>query len=396
MSDEQNQERTSEKPSRSDVRYVPVEYFPENHEDDEIDLIELLRTLWEDRKLIYLVTLFFTCIGVFYYLFAPREYESGAILIQEQQQATGVASMQLLQQPGFSSAQMVRQEGLPPSIYPDIIESADFLLGVINHEVYFEKLDRRVTPLVYFNEYYDPPLTQKATGLLVDYTIRLPVTLYRGFRNLFRSDEELLVPASTFTDARFLVLNRKQRSAISEVRNRIEIVMSGSLVTFNTRMPDRQASAELNHYVIERIQEFVIDYRIGNYRQNLEFIERQTEEARQRYEEAQLELARFSDRNVSITTAVARTQQEDLLNRRNITYNVYNTLAQELEQSRIRLQEETPIFNVLQKPSLPTSAEGKPILAIVVAILLGGVMGVISVFGRRGYRVLSDALYNES
>ncbi|MEX2409816.1 MAG: chain-length determining protein, partial [Candidatus Paceibacterota bacterium] len=109
-------------------------------------------------------------------------------------------------------------------------------------------------------------------------------------------------------------------------------------------------------------------------------------------EAAQLELARFSDRNVNITTAVARTQQEELQNRRNVTFNVYNTLAQELEQSRIRLQEQTPVFNVLQKPSLPHSTGSGSTMLLILSIFLGGFLGIFIVFAINVWNVLTENL----
>ncbi|MEX0660700.1 MAG: Wzz/FepE/Etk N-terminal domain-containing protein [Candidatus Woykebacteria bacterium] len=395
MSEKNISESGSEKPDKPEVRYVPVEYMDQGYrEEDEISLIDLIKVLWEGRKTILITTAVVFTLGLFVFLFGGREYESDAILIQEEQQ--GQSQIQALAQQfgGFGGGGSGQPEGvIPPSLYPRIMESADFMLEVVSHEVTFEELNRSTTPLVYFNEIYEPPFTEKTADFLVDYTIKLPITLYSGVRSLFSgSDDSLDVPDIEEQDIRFLSLNKEQREAIKLMQERMVLEQDGNLVTFKINMPDAVAAAELNDFVIKQIQDYVVGYRIEKYRQNMEFVENQMEDAKQRYEEAQLEMARFSDRNVNITTAVARTQQEDLQNRRNVTFNVYNTLAQELEQSRIRLQEQTPVFNVLQKPSLPHTTGSGSILLLILSIFLGGFLGIFIVFAKNVWNVLKENL----
>lgn len=373
-----------------EIRYVPVEYVHAGGSDeDEIDLLDLIKTLWDGRETILKSTVVCLLLGLFIYFFGAREYESEAILIQEQQQQQ-IGGNGLLQQ--FAGAAIdLQTEGIPSTLYPRIIESAEFQLRLANRKVEFESLDTTMTTLAYFNEYYSPPVTRIVANGLVNYTIKLPVTLYRHIRNLVRGEQPLTaLPGQV--DTRFFTLTSEERRALSRMRERVILEREGSLLTFRVQMPDARAAAELNHYVIEQIQEYITDYRIEKYRQTLDYVEKQFEDAKQRYEEAQLALARFNDQNVRITTAVARTQQEDLQNRRNITYNVYNNLAQEVERSRTRLQEETPVFNVLQRPRLPHSAGSRSTLIPIVFVLLGGFIGISIVFGRQIWRVISTRI----
>ena len=378
-----------------EVRYVPVEYMDQGYRDeDEISLIDLIKVLWDGRKKIIICTGLFFLLGLFIFLFSERQFESEAILIHEDQQQESQAQRLLQQFGGFGGGGAQQAPGvIPSSLYPRIMESADFMLAVVTHEVEFKEPEASMTALTYFNEYYEPPMTERTADFLVDYTIKLPITVYRGVRGLFSSRPEFEeLPEEILRDERFLDLTREERRAISFMRDRMELEQDGNLNTFKVQMPDARAAAELNEFIIDQIQEYVIDYRIQKYRENLEFVERQKEQARERYEEAQLELARFNDRNVNITTSVARTQQEDLQNRRNITYNVYNNLAQELEQSRIRLQEETPVFNVLQRPNLPHEIGGVTPLLLVLPIFLGAFFGIFLVLSSRVWRTVRDTI----
>ena len=79
-------ETPAEQNNKPEVRYVPIEYLPEMHnDDDEIDLLELGRKIWDGRKTIIKITAAFIVFGVFWALFSPVEYESEAILMPEAQ-----------------------------------------------------------------------------------------------------------------------------------------------------------------------------------------------------------------------------------------------------------------------------------------------------------------------
>src|SRR5690625_5880799 len=117
------------------------------------------------------------------------------------------------------------------------------------------------------------------------------------------------------------------------MRTRFTRETSGGLINISTQLPDPKAAALTNALVVEKIQEYITDYRLEKARQNLAAIQNQEEEARQRYEQADLELALFLDQNINLSTNVAETRVQYLQNQRNLRFNVYNSLAQEVEQA---------------------------------------------------------------
>lgn len=396
MSDEQFPDSGSGYSKGSDkpeVRYVPVEYLDSRVQDEEINLLDLVKTIWVGRKTILIATAIFGFIGLFYYLFGPSEYESDAVLIHENQQGASQQLQVLQNLTGFGGGggRNLTGEVIPSGMYPDIVQSAEFQLRVISREVEFEEAGITTTLQDYFENHYNPPVTEKTGTFLYNYTIGLPFTLYRGVKWVFSSRDEV-IPEVVEEDARFLKLNRLQRRGVSEMRKRITIEMSGGLITVKTMLPDSKAAAEINNYVINLIQEYVIEYRIEKARQDLKFVEEQAAEAKTRYDEAQQNLAEFSDRNVMISTAIARTRQEELMNQRDIRFNVYNSLAQQVEQARIKLQEETPVFNVLQRPSVPNSASGGSKLLLILSLFLGVFCGIVWIFGRNVVAIMKQHL----
>jgi capsule polysaccharide export protein KpsE/RkpR len=95
------------------------------------------------------------------------------------------------------------------------------------------------------------------------------------------------------------------------------------------KLQDARASAEMNRFLIERLKEYVTDYRVEKARQNLEFAEQQKEEAQERFRETQFALAEFMDRNVTISSARAQMELERLQDEKNLALNVFQSLLTE-------------------------------------------------------------------
>jgi len=384
-----------------EVRYVPVEIIQVNDRDEnQINLLDLVKTVWEGRRTLLIIIGFFTLFAVFNYLFGPREYESTSVLIQETQVAGG-QSQQLLQRlSGINFGNISSDEVIPPNLYPQILYSLEFQRGLIFEEIYFSELGN-LTLHEYFNDHYEPPLTEKVYGLIGDFTIRLPNTLYRGIigitswiKGLFIDQPIENEQSVVEEDVRFLALTRDEQRAIRELSERVNIEMTEGLITIQTKLPDSKAAAEVNHLVVEQIQEYVIDYRIEKARQNLDFVISQYDEAKERYEEAQGALANFSDQNINLSSAVARTRLEDLQNQRNLRFDIYNSLSQQVEQTRLKLQEETPVFNVLQRSSISNRAESSSKVLLIATIILGVVFGIVWLFTRNVFSFVSRHVKN--
>ena len=79
-------------------------------------------------------------------------------------------------------------------------------------------------------------------------------------------------------------------------------------------------------------------------------------ESRSAYYKAQQAYAAFEDGNKNIISASYRTEQERLRNEMTLTFNVYNTLAQKLEQDKLRVQEQTPVYTIIEPATVPLKA----------------------------------------
>ena len=66
-----------------EYKLVPISEYEVSEEDDEIDLIELAKTIWAERTLIYKFVSVGIVLGVLVAVFSPKEYVSSATLMPE-------------------------------------------------------------------------------------------------------------------------------------------------------------------------------------------------------------------------------------------------------------------------------------------------------------------------
>jgi len=362
---------------------VPVEYLPEMHsEEDEIDLIELAKKIWDGRWTIIKVTALFIVLGLFVALFSPVEYQSEAILMPEIQQQQQGRAGQLLQQFGGAfglggvDLSNASPGMIPPQIYPRIVNSLSFQMELMEQPIRFAEYGVTTTIPDFYENHYSPSLTQWIGKL----TVGLPGTLI----GLLKGEEDsAAVEAADPFRAEFIQISTEELKLIEQMRERISVNLDEEtgLLNASVTLHDPRAAAELNRNVIELLKEYVTEYRVEKARQDLEFVQQQHAEAKERFETAQVALAEFRDRNVSLSTARAQTELERLQDEKDLALNVYNSLSQQLEQAKLTLQEQTPVFKIVQAVNVPSEKSSpKRAMMMVVFTLLGGIAAVGWIF----------------
>lgn len=369
---------------------APFKSFQHLRRDDDISLGEIFENLWKGRIKILLAVSFFFVIGLFHYTYAPADYISSSKLLQENYgEGAGSDGLRLLNQfGGFNLGSSNSSRGIPPELYPEIIESVDFQQLILFQPVTFSNYQSELTLFEYFNEYYEKPFREMVYTTITNYTIKLPFTLLRHIRAIFSGTQENQTVEKTeksVTENNVVILSPRFGYAMNQIINRVTLNFENSVLDVEVNLSDPMASSQVNAIIGERISEYIINYRSEKAKQNLHFVENLHRAAKERYEQAQLLHASFVDKNQGSLTATATIELERLQDERDLTFDIYSSMSQRLEEAKIKLQEETPIFTTIQKPILPTSPERSSILIIPAFAILGIIVGFAWIFGGKGY-----------
>ncbi|MDN3686529.1 hypothetical protein [Cyclobacterium jeungdonense] len=166
--------------------------------------------------------------------------------------------------------------------------------------------------------------------------------------------------------------NSYQNYAINELKSRITVLVEEQLLTLSVKMPEPEISTRLNIILVNKLKDLLIAYKTEKLNRNVQFVNERKIEAEKKYKEAQKSLARFRDQNQGVISEMVRTKEENLQSELDLSFNILNSLSQNLEQSQIQLKREMPVFFYLEQPVVPRShSEPKFILYFFIYLGLG-------------------------
>lgn len=338
--------------------------------ENELDLVAIINTIWSEKSFIIKVTGCFLLLGIFVAFTSKVEYEANCKLLPESQDAKtaslgglgGLAGLAGFDLSGFGGSDV-----LSPDLYPELVYSVPFLDSLINTPIYFEGLDTSITSIYFFKEVDRPSLIE----LFGEYTLGLPGKLRKGL-----SDKNNH-PISDYGLIRF---SKEDWDIIEEYEDRLTVNVDSEtgIINLSVEMPDPVAAAMLTKLLVEELTSVVVNYKLEKSRINLSFIQERFDEAKKDYETKQMQLAQFADRNRNISNSLVQIEYERIQNELNVAFEVYKGLATQLEQTKINIEEKTPVFTVLEPVRIPEEkSRPKRVLVLMSFLFLGFISSVI-------------------
>lgn len=345
----------------------------DTQEEQEIDLVEIIRKLWSERKVIIKITVLFAVLGILVAFFSAKEYTAQCTMVPQTGEKMKTGNLGgLAAMAGINLGSIGGDEVLSPKIYPKILASVPFQKDLMKTQIKFEGYDESINVL----DYYTDEKYQKFSlfETVLKYTIGLPGLISKAIQG--QTEHSLLI-----VDSSMLIetLTVKESECVKALKDQVALNVNDKegYVTLSANMPEAYASAQLASRVQYLLQKYITEFKIEKVKANLEFVEGRYSEAKREYEKKQQELAAFRDANRSFASAVARTTEERLNNECNLLFNVYNELAKQREQANIQVKETTPIFTIVDPVTVPTErSKPKRGLICIAFIFLGGFIAI--------------------
>jgi capsular polysaccharide biosynthesis protein len=271
------------------------------------------------------------------------------------------------------------EQTITPELYPEVLKSQDFRMSVADVPLFFSSLNRSATAVEYFGEIRKPPVTE----LIIRYTVGLPAQLLAALR------PSGVAPRPVDADSTpppLATYDRNYLRIVNSLGERLVITIDRktSVITINGTMPDAYAAADLVRVTSSRLMEEIIKYESRKAGEQFVFVSEHYAQAKVRYEKAQRELALFADQNRSLMSAVSRINQERLQREYDLSFEMYQQFSRELEQARMKMNQDTPVFTVLERVSVPTDrASPKRVRIVLFSIFLGCFVGVLVIWVRQ-------------
>ncbi len=333
-------------------------------EESEIDLFQLVRDLWDRRNFIFKSIGIGVIVGLIIAYSMPREYVSSAKLAPEfsSESANKLGSLGGLAAMAGISTGGVGSDAISTTLYPNVVGSLPFVAELFPLTVTTVDGELSTDLYTYMDEHQRSAWWSHITSA--------PFKVLGFVVGLFRDKEEetdgvMNVEAPTIDQYRVYESLRGRIMVAVDTKSRVISVV--------TKMQDPQVALDITKVVIANLQDYIADYRTQKVKNDLAYAEMVYKEAQEKYYAAQQSYATFVDENKNITSSRYATEQERLRNDMNLSYSLYSTLTNNLEQTRLRVQEETPVYTILDPASRPikNAEPNKPLVLIAFMFLSG-------------------------
>ncbi len=335
---------------------------PENDEIT-IDWMGILRKIIAIRKTLYKAAGVGLVLGIIIALSIPKQYTVTVTLSPEMgsdaKASGGLANLASSFLGGGASSS---PDALNATLAPDIVASTPFILELFNTKVQTLDGELDTTLVAYLDEQKQP---------WWGYIKAAPGMAMGAIKSLFSEEADTASILNPFQ------LTEKEASKVEGIKQAItaEVDKKTAKTTISITLQDPKVTAIVADSVVAKLQQYIIDYRIKKAKEDCAYLEQLYKERQQEYYDAQSKYAHYFDSNRNIALQSVRAEQERLQNDMNLAYQVYSQVAQQLQVARAKIQEEKPVFAVVEPATVPLQPSGTSRKVILIGVVFLAVCG---------------------
>ena len=331
-----------------------------------------LGQLWQDikkhKKLYYKVLGITFIVSTIITLSIPNYYKCTVMLAPEipggNKGTSGLASLASSFGVNLGAASS-GADAIMPNLYPDLINSVAFRASLFSVKVQQEDRDTAMT-------YYDYLKNEQKKSLLEYAIFPLKWCMDNVVAFIENDDEDNSGKVNPFklTKEQFKIVEKLEKKIVCEVDAKTLVI------TINVTDQDPLIAATMADSVQMHLQEFITDYRTRKARIDLEYNQKLFRDAQKRYEQARKHSAAFNDANQKVFLDRVRSERIKLENEMNLQYQAYSQVSAQLRMAEAKVQEDTPVFTLLQPASVPVEKAGPYRILLCFAFLFLVFLGV--------------------
>ena len=338
----------------------------------EIDLMEILRKVIAIRKTLYKAAGIGLVIGVIVALSVPKQYTVEVTLSPEMSNSksnSGLASMAASFLGAGAGMSGDGSDALNASLSPDIVSSTPFLLELLSMSV---PVDGEESEKIDLGSYLD-----NQSSPWWSYVMGLPGMAISGVRSLFADKDESVGLRNSQSGT--IELTEEENKKITSLKKNITAVMDKktAITNVSVTLQDPKVAAVVADSVVHKLQEYIIGYRTFKAKEDCAYLERLFKERQEEYYAAQKKYAEYVDTHDNLILQSVRAEQERLQNDMSLAYQVYSQVANQLQVARAKVQEEKPVFAVVEPAVVPQQPSGMGRKMYVIGFVFLSVLTVI-------------------
>ena len=344
---------------------------PHIEAEDQIDIIALFSKVWAGRKFVIKTAIIAAVIGILVAISTPNTYTASSMFTPNSSGsspagASGLKGLASLAGINIGSSLEGAKE-ISPMLYGKILESYTFKKELLEAPL------KNLGEVNSLRDYFEQEASSSSFfGTIKEYTIGLPSKII----GLFTSEPkdavlQTIEGMNTISEEEFEyfeVIDEMLTLTINDKDGYLEI-------TATSKLP--RLAAQLVKSGENILQNQIIAIKTKSSLELLTYLEEQYVLKNNLLTEAQDNLASFKDRNLNISRSSFSNAQTRLETALQIETSVFQNVVTQLEQVKLQVTKDTPVFSFLKPVVVPTEKSApKRSLIVIIWLFLGVVIGI--------------------
>ncbi|MBO7271818.1 MAG: hypothetical protein J6U89_02965 [Bacteroidaceae bacterium] len=230
-------------------------------------------------------------------------------------------------------------DAITPEFYPDIVESTDFLVPIMEVKTVTSNGDFEGTYAEYVLKKEKFPWWIKLLGKAKMLIVKKPA------------------PFNTSSDYKInpFMLTKAESDLMKRISTYIGCIVDEKtgVITLTFKAQDALVAANMANAVKEELQVFITKYRTEKNKVEYLHSAAMCDTAYVKYVKAQKEYAEYVDKHQGVSKQIYKIEEERLAGEMQMAFEIYNTLYQQKLLNEAEVQRRTPAFTVVQNASVP-------------------------------------------
>lgn len=323
-----------------------------------IDFTRIAKQLWPHRRKYCYVMSATLILTYLLTLCAPRYYRCQVSLAPEVDGMNVSGSLGSLAASfglGSTLGKMTSQDAISSDIYPDVIQSKNFIAELMTVNVETKDGSVKCNYYTYMRDKQKEAWWEWMIG---------------ATKNLFNPSPKDTCRGTEKLDV--FGLTKTQQDLFKKVQDKLDCTIDKKtdIVLIKVEDQDPKVCAMMADATCQKLQKFIVDYRTNKARVDFEYYQKLCKESEEEYEKSAKRYAAYADAYHKPVLATYTTKETTLENEMQANYQLYTGMKSQMQAAQAKLQEATPAFTVIESASIPVKPAGPKRMIISIVMMI--------------------------
>lgn len=348
---------------------------PVEQEEEGIDIMAIIHKLWDSRKTIFICLGIFIALGLVAALTMKRTYTVRTVMVPQlnSRQNSSLGSLAALM--GVDLGMQTSNSDLSPLVYPEIVKSVPYRLELMHTPLHYKKCDQPISMFDYALSGIEKP---SVFTIIKRYTIGLPGVIINAIRgpkpNIVYG---YAISSADTVEIKPIVVTANEQMMLDVFGGivSLDVNKKEGYITLTVNGIEPVQTAELAIKAQQLLQDLLTRFRVEKSEKEMEYIQARYDEVKKENDYYQEQLAIIKDRTKNVMNSRDEIEKERIQAKYNVSNAIFNEMAKQLEQAKMQVKRDTPVYAVIQPVTIPMKPSNSRAKTLIVWTFFGFIVG---------------------